>query len=405
MSKVVAALRDGTWLSAERIRRLATIGTLGTMLFLLFLALTAHGLNDFSARPLGTDFSSFYAAGRLAGQGRNPYDPAALHGMQQAIFGPGTPYYGFAYPPIFLLLAAPMAALPYLPSLAIWQGATFVLYLAAMTLLKRRFARAFPRGLFLLCAAGFTAVFVNVTHGQNGFLTAALFAAAIAFLGERPWLAGLCFGLAAYKPQFGLLVPFVLAAGGHWRSFTGAAVTVLMLTAASALTFGAPVWPDFFAGSNLARQVILEQDGVGYAKMISVFASLRLWHLPLSVAYAGQAVAALFVLIAVVHLWRPGGDLRLQGAALCIGTLLATPFALDYDLMILAPALLLLAAFSVANRPIPFGATLLFVIWMMPLFVRSIASLTLISLAPLALGGCLFLIGMRSRNPETVPLR
>jgi len=407
MGKVIAALREGTWLSAERIRRLAVVATSGTVLFLLFLVATAHGLSDFSARPLGTDFSSFYAAGRVAGQGQNPYDPASLHGMQQTIFGSSTPYYAFAYPPIFLLLAWPMAGLPYLLSLAIWQGVTFVLYLASMALLKRRFAGTFPDGLFYLSAVGFTAVFVNVTHGQNGFLTAALFATAIAFLKKRPWLAGLCFGLAAYKPQFGLLVPFALVAGGHWRSFAGATATVLGLMAASALAFGVRIWPEFLAGSDLARHVILEQDGVGYAKMVSVFAWLRLWHMPLAAAYTGQAIAALLALILVVRLWRPGGDLRLQGAVLCIGTLLATPFALDYDLMILAPALLLLAAYDAVNRPIPFGATLLFVLWAMPLFVRSIASLTLIPMAPLALAASLFLVNARSRarDPGILPLR
>jgi hypothetical protein len=406
MGKIVTVLREGTWLSAGRIRRLGVVSTSGTVLFLLFLVLTAHGLNDFSARPLGTDFSSFYAAGRLAGQGQNPYDPASLHGMQQAIFGDGTPYYAFAYPPIFLLLAWPISALPYLLSLAVWQVVTFILYLGSMTLLKRRFAKALPDGLFYLCASGFTAVFVNVTHGQNGFLTAALFAAAIALLTERPWLAGLCFGLATYKPQFGLLVPFALAAGGHWRSFAGAAATVLTLAAASALAFGAQIWPEFFAGSNLARQVILEQDGVGYAKMVSVFAWLRLWHLPLSVAYAGQALVALLALIAVMRLWRPGCDLRLQGAVLCISTLLATPFALDYDLMLLAPAILLLAAYELANRRVPFGATLLFALWAMPLFARTISSLTSVSVVPLALAASLFLVNARSRvrYAEITPL-
>src|SRR3569833_1232408 len=113
--------------------------------------------------------------------------------------------------------------------------------------------------LFYLCAAGFTAVFVNVTHGQNGFLTAALFAAAIASLGVRPWLAGLCFGLAAYKPQLGLLVPFALAAGGHWRSFAAAARTLVVLAIVCTLLFGAQIWPEFLAGTGQSRQVILEQ--------------------------------------------------------------------------------------------------------------------------------------------------
>jgi len=380
MTSLIAVLRDGTWLSADRIQRLAVAAILGTAAFLLFLALTARGANDYSGRPLGTDFSSFYAAGRLLGVGANPYDPTALHGMQQAIFGAATPYYAFAYPPFFLLLAWPLAQLPYLLALVVWQLSSFALYLWAMMRLKRRFAPAIPDRLFYLGAAGFTAAFVNVTQGQNGFLTAALFAAAIASLGLRPWVAGLCFGLAAYKPQLGLLVPFALAAGGHWRSFAAAALTVFALAIASTLMFGALIWPEFFAGAGQARLAILEANGVGYDKMVSVFAWLRLWRLPVPAAYVGQGIATILVILLTLRLWR-SGDVRLQGAALCLGAVLATPFVLDYDLMILAPAILLLAGYEMEKGQSPFGATLLFILCLAPLFARSAAHMTLLPLA------------------------
>jgi hypothetical protein len=364
--------------------------TLGTLAFLLFLALTAHGVNDYTGRPLGTDFSSFYAAGRLVQLGADPYDPASVHTMQRAMFGDTTPYYSFAYPPFFLLPAWLLARLPYLLALALWQLSTFALYLWAMALLKRRFAPALPDRVFYLCAAGFTAVFVNVTHGQNGFLTAALFAAAIASLGVRPWLAGLCFGLAAYKPQLGLLVPFALAAGGHWRSFAAAALTLVVLAGACTLLFGAQIWPEFLAGAGQSRQVILEAGRVGYDKMVSIFAWLRLWHLPLWAAYAGQAIAAVLVIVLTIRLWRTG-DPRLQGAGLCLGALLVTPFALDYDLMIIAPAILLLAAYDIERRRIPFGATLLFVLWLMPLFARGLANAMVLPLASWSMAGAFLL--------------
>jgi len=379
MRNIAAAIREGTWLTADRVRRLAMAAALGTAGFLLFLALTAHGVSDYTGRPLGTDFSSFYAAGRLAGHGANPYDATALHAMELAIFGAGTPYYAFAYPPIFLLLTSPLSWLPYLPSLALWQLSSFAFYLWAMTLLRSRFAPALPDRLCYPCVVGFTAVFVNVTHGQNGFLTAGLFAAAIASLGVRPWLAGLCFGLAAFKPQFGLLVPLALAAGGHWRSFLTAAATVALLAGASVAMFGAQIWPEFLSGAGQARQLILESDGVGYDKLVSVFAWLRLWQAPVAAAYAAQAIAAILVAAVVLRLWRQD-DIRLQGAVLCIGALLATPFALDYDLMLLAPAILLLAG-RAETMPIPTNATLLFVLALMPLFARSAAHLLLLPLA------------------------
>ena len=398
MNKIIAALRDGTWLAPARVTRLATAALAGTVLFLLFLAATSHGLNDYSGRPLGTDFSSFYAAGRLAGTGGDPYDSASLQAAQRAIFGEATPYYAFAYPPIFLLLVSPLTVLPYLPALLIWQAATFLFYFWGMVLLKRRFASSLPDRIFYQCAAGYTAVFVCLTHGQNGFLTAGLFAAALALLDIRHWSAGLLFGLVAFKPQFGLLIPFALAAGGYWRSFLAAAAAVFALAALSALLFGEQIWFGFFSAAADARRVILEADGVGYAKMVSVFSWFRLWHLPLTAAYAAQAVAVILVLVINLRLWRSGADPRLRGAALCTGTLLATPFALDYDLMLMAPAILLLTSYQVEKGGIPFGATLLFGLWAMPLFVRGIAAAVLIPVASWMLAGCFLILSRRAQS-------
>jgi len=39
--------------------------------------------------------------------------------------------------------------------------------------------------------------------------------AALVILDRRPTAAGILFGLLIYKPQFGLMVPFVLAATGR----------------------------------------------------------------------------------------------------------------------------------------------------------------------------------------------
>jgi alpha-1,2-mannosyltransferase len=242
-----------------------------------------------------------------------------------------------------------------------------------------------PDGHFFLCAAGFTAVFVNVSHGQNGFLTAGLFAAAIASLGIRPWAAGVWFGLTAFKPQLGLLVPVALAAGGHWRTIAASTATVAVLAAGSTVLFGIQIWPEFLTGAVQARQAILDSNGVGYDKLVSVFAWLRLWQMPVAAAYAGQAVAAVLAAVAIVRLWRTG-DVRLEGAALCIAALLATPFALDYDLMILAPAILLLAGRE-ETAAAPYGATLLLLLWLVPLFARSAAHALFLPLANWALIG------------------
>ena len=50
-----------------------------------------------------------------------------------------------------------------------------------------------------------------------------LLGGALVSLDRRPLIAGILFGLMAYKPQFGLMIPIALAAGGYWRSFSAAA--------------------------------------------------------------------------------------------------------------------------------------------------------------------------------------
>ena len=372
---MIALLRNGAFLTGERVRTYPRLLLAGFVLTLGWLFFTAHGVSDYAGRPLGSDFSSFYAAGRMALAGHSPYAQPALRATEQSLFGAGAPYYSFAYPPIFLLLLAPLAKLPYLPALLLWQGASLLLYLAAMSRLRQALGENLPGGaLFLTACLSFTAVFVNLIHGQNGFLAAAQLGLALSLLDEKPALAGLCFGLLIFKPQLGLVVPFALAAGGRWRSFAAAATTVLGLAALATLLFGAESWRDFLAAAHFSQAMILDHNAVGYEKMVSVFAWARLWHLPLSLSYGAQALAALSAIASLDWLWRGNADPRLKGAALVFATLLATPFALDYDLMLLAPAILLLAA---RREPLPYEASLAALLWLMPFAAASLAAIGL----------------------------
>src|SRR4029077_18519158 len=184
------------------------------------MLVTAHGLVDVQGRPLGTDFASFYSAGTyvLEGNAQAPYNLARQHAREQAIFGAATPFYSWFYPPFFLFITAALALLPYGAAFVTWQVVTLVLYLLAIRAIvpsprlrrEGRDAGASPRGsesrTELLLAVAFPAVLVNLGHGQNGFLSAALFGGALAVLDRRPIVAGFLFGLLAYKPQFGLMI-------------------------------------------------------------------------------------------------------------------------------------------------------------------------------------------------------
>jgi hypothetical protein len=236
-------------------------------------------------------------------------------------------------------------------------------------------------------------VFVNLTHGHNGFLTAGLVALALAELDTRPLVAGLCFGLLAYKPQFGVLIPLVLIATGRWRSAAAAAATVALLALAVTAMFGTAIWPAFLAGTHFTRETVLEQGGTGFHKIQSVFAWVRMWGGPVALAYAIQTTVGVAVAVTLTAFWRSSAPTALKGAALCLGTVLTTPYALDYDLMILAPALALFATDGIANGFRPYERTLLTALWFVPIVAREFAAYTHVPLGvPLLLLAFVFAV-------------
>ena len=134
MDRVHDVLRSGAWLTRERIRLVAIAVLFASGVGLIYLLVTANGLVDIQGRPLGTDFSSFYAAGThvLDGHPDAPYDLSRQYAREQAMFGAATPFYGWLYPPFFLFIAAALALLPYGAALAAWQAATLGFYLLAI---------------------------------------------------------------------------------------------------------------------------------------------------------------------------------------------------------------------------------------------------------------------------------
>jgi hypothetical protein len=159
-----------------------------------------------------------------------------------------------------------------------------------------------------------------------------------------------------------------------------AAATVIALVAAATLAFGLDVWTAFLDGSRFTRLVVLEAGNTGWHKIQSVFAVVRMWGGSVPFAYSVQAVATVAVAITLAWLWRSRADFALKAAALAIAALLATPYSLDYDLMVLAPAIAFLAAYGLAHGFRPYEASALAALWLMPLAARSVAEVTLIPL-------------------------
>jgi glycosyl transferase family 87 len=374
-------LRSGEWLTPARTRGYSLI-----LLGICTLAIAgwiaaSDGLIDRNGKPLGTDFSNVYAAGSLTWQGRpaEAYQPALQHAEEKAVFGGReVPFYGWLYPPFFFSVAFLVASLPYAWGLAVWLAASLAAYLAAMRAIL-------PRLETLLIAAAFPAVFINIGHGQNGFLTAALLGGALHWLDRRPWLAGVLIGLLAYKPQFGVLIPVALLAGGRWSTIGAAVATIAALLAISFVTLGGGVWHAFADSMTFAQTVVLEQGGIGWEKIQSVFSAMRMWGAGVHLAYAVQIALALMLAASLAWLWQSNAEFELKASALATASLLATPYVLDYDLVALAVGIVFFVRHGLSRGFRTFEISLLAAAWMVPLLSRGVAGATGIPLGLMVL--------------------
>jgi hypothetical protein len=258
--------------------------------------------------------------------------------------------------------------------------------------------------LWLLLAAAFPAVVINIGHGQNGFLTAALIGGALVMLDRRPLVAGVLFGLLAYKPQFGLMIPLVLAVSGRWRCFVAAAATVALLALVTTAAFGPQIWHAFFESTRFTRLVALEQGNTGWYKIQSVFSWARMWGASIPLAYALQGVLAAALAAALVAVWRSAAPYALKASALCLAAVLATPYTFDYDMMVLAPAIAFFTADGFARGFAPWEKTALAALWIAPLVARSITQAAFVPFGVLAMLAMFILLLRRTTHDSISPL-
>ena len=192
-----------------------------------------------------------------------------------------------------------------------------------------------------------------------------------------------------------MLIPFALAAGGHWRAFAAAAAAALAIAGLSWAELGTETWSAFIDSTKFTRTVVLEEGDTGWHKLVSVFAAARLLGAPVALAYTAQGAAALAALGLVVWGWRRRAPLALKSALLVAAALLATPYGMDYDLVVLALPAAWLAAAGLSEGFLPWEKTALAAAFLLPLAARPVAEHAALPLAPLVIALLAGLIARR----------
>lgn len=343
MTMAMPAPPLATTSSTSDLRRLVVVVMLSLAvmngLWWLIAAFTGQWILDSHGIGIPTDFVNVYAAGQMALEGHPAaaYDWSLHKRVEEAVLGGA--FDGFVawhYPPPYLLVARELARWPYPVAFAVWVVASFIVYAAVIR-------RLFGSPLGWLLAFAWPLTLHNVLIGQNGFLTAALLGGALLALERRPWLAGVLIGALMYKPQFGLLLPLALAAGGYWRSFAAAALTALALVAVSWLALGTDVWIAFIEWLPRTSSSFLVEGRAEFGRMQSVLSLVRYVGGSDALARGAQIVVTLFVAGGVAVIWRRRTPFALKAAALAAAVPLATPYLYAYDLVVLViPVALLL---------------------------------------------------------------
>jgi hypothetical protein len=317
--------------------------------------------------PRCIDFGFFWLSGKLAvaGDTSRIFDFPAWSAIQASFFNPGScPNFNrFFYPPTLLFLTYPLGLMPYVVALGAWIVASFGLYQAAVYAI-------IPRRAALIVAA--TPVFVmlsNVLMGHNGFFSAALIGLALLFTERRPMLSGIFLGMLTYKPHFGLLFPIGLLASRNWRAIGSAVLLTAVLAILAWMAFGYEGWAEFINAFTERGSDLGPAQGV-HPRLQSIFGIFYWTGVSLWVAWSAQLAVSVLTALGIWMLWANPISFNLKAAALCAGILLASPYALFYDLSILCIAAAFFIKEGMSRGFLPGERTLMVIFWAVLLSFR-----------------------------------
>ncbi|MGH6990814.1 MAG: glycosyltransferase family 87 protein, partial [Stellaceae bacterium] len=308
---LIGAVRWSRWLGRDRVRGYAIVVLAVEVLALFFWAGRTYDLYLPINPPTSLDFMSFYAAGTLVDRGvpADVYNPTIHEKTEKQIYGdPRIPYFGFYYPPVYELICAILALLPFTLS---YLAFVVVTGLAFLWVLRS----TVKDDVLMLALLSFPAAFFTVALGQDSFLTAALFGGAILALDRKPVLAGILFACLCYKPHFLLLVPVALIAGRYWTALIAAAVTGIVLALLSLFLLGWHTWEAFFGNMALA-EAVFETGRVRFYHLVNLFGAVRLLGGGIALGLAVQALAAVGAAAVTAIVWYRGAPLAIRAATL-----------------------------------------------------------------------------------------
>jgi len=341
-----------SWITAKRLRVHGLLLALSLWSVYAWNVATP-GLFDRAGNLKGTDFLHFYTLGSLAlaHRGADLYNMSAQSQLvaQRVPAATGIRYLP-VYPPQVSILFAPFAHLSYPCALVLWLTLSSLIYGACIYVLWRICPNLRNYGLtVLVLALAFPAFWHLIAWGQTSALALACFTLAFfALHAERELLAGLALGCLIFKPQLGLAAAVIFVDTRRWKVVAGALFSALAQLAAAWIYYGPDslrIWiQTLFRFPSLLP--LLEPKLYQTHSLRTFWTMLLPWP---NLAFGLYILTALLTLALAARCWQSSVSLPLRYSALLLATVLVAPHLTVYDLVILAPAFLLLTDWIVAE--------------------------------------------------------
>lgn len=390
-----------SWLTAPRIRTHAVL--LALCLWTVYAVdMSTPGLLDRSGIIKGADFLHFYTLGTLALQNRGDllYDiPSQSAELAKLVPQAAGYVYVPLYGPQVSLLFAPFALLPYAWALAAWLALNVLIYAFCCFAIWKTCANLQNQEWTVLAAAAaFPGFFHTIMWGQTSGIALLCFTVMfVALRVRRHFLAGLALGSLIFKPQLGLAAAVVFVFAAEGRIVAGSLIAAAAQLGLGWWRYGAGVMRNYLHALIHVRDVLsLLEPRLYQTHSLRSFWSLLLpWPV---LSWGLYLVSATAVLVLAYLCWRTQAALALRYSALLLASVLVAPHLTVYDLVVLAPAFLLLADWARSSLM----RVLMYVCY--PLFLLGpLARVTHLQLSVVAMMAMLWLIWRASRSDTAVP--
>jgi hypothetical protein len=341
------AARLVRWLTYRRLTAQAIV--LGTLLWTAAAVdFSKPGVMDRAGNVKFQDFLQFYVGAILVHQGQTnqlfDWQVARDHMHQIA------PQWKYALPMVYgpqmALAFSPFSRLSFLAAATLWVTIASGIYLFCCYVTWKTCPRlAGHRRLFWLLALAYPPFFEFVIRGQIPALVVACFTVAyFAWRERRPWAAGIALGCLVFKPQFLVAIPIVFLLARAWTEFFATLLSAGAQLGLSWLRFGTNVMREYVTTlAHLPKLVAATETDKAHALMHSLRSFWSLLIPSSSLALALYLISALAVFGLAIRSWSSGGPLSLRFTTLVLCATLVNPHLFVYDLLALAPALILLA--------------------------------------------------------------